>query len=127
MSYNYCKDHRSGITYVYEVEKKVDGSTGEIKNVRSLIGKLDEKGNVVPTSGRRGRLPKTQAPESTTGEASKDEIKRLKKETEDLKDSITMLQKNQREIISGLEKLLTIAKNQAMTNGARKVHTRKRK
>ncbi len=127
MSYNYCKDHRSGITYVYEVEKKVDGSTGEIKNVRSLIGKLDEKGNVVPTSGRRGRLPKTQAPESTTGEAAKDEIKRLKKETEDLKDSITMLQKNQREIISGLEKLLTIAKNQEMTNGARKTHTRKRK
>lgn len=127
MSYNYCKDHRSGITYVYEVEKKVDGSTGEIKNVRSLIGKLDEKGNVVPTSGRRGRLPKTQVPESTTDEAAKDEIKRLKKETEDLKDSITMLQKNQREIISGLEKLLTIAKNQAMTNGARKVNTRKRK
>lgn len=127
MSYNYCKDHRSGITYVYEVEKKVDGSTGEIKNVRSLIGKLDEKGNVVPTSGRRGRLPKTHVPESTTDEAAKDEIKRLKKETEDLKDSITMLQKNQREIISGLEKLLTIAKNQAMTNGARKVHTRKRK
>ena len=81
----------------------------------------------VHRSRRRGRLPKTQVPEGTTGEASKDEIKRLKKETEDLKDSIAMLQKNQREIISGLEKLLTIAKNQEMTNGARKAHTRKRK
>lgn len=127
MSYNYCKDHRSGITYVYEVEKKIDGSTGKMKSTRSLIGKLDEKGNVVPTSGRRGRLPKTQVPESTTGEAAKDEIKRLKKETEDLKDSINMLQKNQREIISGLERLLAIAKNQEMKNGARKAGTRKRK
>lgn len=124
MSYNYCKDHRSGITYVYEVEKKIDGSTGEIKNVRSLIGKLDEKGNVVPTSGRRGRLPKKQVSKSTIDEVAKDEVTRLKKETEDLKNTISMLQKNQREIINGLEKLLAIAKKQEMENGAENARTR---
>lgn len=127
MSYNYCKDHRSGITYVYETEKKVDESTGEIKKVRSLIGKLDERGNIVPTSGRRGRLPKKQVSKSTIDETAKDEVTRLKKETEDLKNTISMLQKNQREIINGLEKLLAIAKNQETKNSTEKNQTKGRK
>ena len=111
MSYNYCKDHRSGITYVYEMEKSIDGSTGEIKTVRRLVGKLDEEGNVVPTSGRRGRLPKKQTSGNIKGVDPK-EVKRLKEENEDLRNTVTALQKSQKEIIKGLESLLALADQQ---------------
>ncbi|MCR5651430.1 MAG: hypothetical protein K6F86_09650 [Lachnospiraceae bacterium] len=111
MSYNYCKDHRSGITYVYEMEKSIDGSTGEIKTVRRLVGKLDEEGNVVPTSGRRGRLPKKQTSGNIKGVDAR-EVKRLKEENEDLRNTVTALQKSQKEIIKGLESLLALAGQQ---------------
>ena len=111
MSYNYCKDHRSGITYVYEMEKSIDGSTGEIKTVRRLVGKLGEEGNVVPTSGRRGRLPKKQTSGNIKGVDAR-EVKRLKEENEDLRNTVTALQKSQKEIIKGLESLLALANQQ---------------
>ena len=112
MGYNYCKDHRSGITYVYEMEKTIDEATGRSKVARKLIGKLDEKGNIVPTSGRRGRLPKNQIPNRTEGDMAVEETERLKNEVEELKNTIATLRRNHREIIKGLEGLLALAREQ---------------
>ena len=74
-------DHRTGITYVYDVGKTVDPETGKYVKNRHLVGRLDDDGNVVPTSGRRGRLPqknKDVVPNTQAAELEK-EILILKK------------------------------------------------
>ena len=113
MSYNYCKDHRSGITYVYEMEKSTDGSSGKPKTSRKLIGRLDDDGNIVPTSGRRGRLPKKTAAEESGTAGSGAETEALKDEIRELKKTVAALRSNQKEVIKGLEGLLALAKKQA--------------
>ena len=107
MSYNYCKDHRSGITYVYEVTKTADGSSGEAKTARKLVGKLDEEGNIVPTSGKKGRLPKSRVPEA--GDAQ-DGTEALRHEIAALKSTVALLRQERQELIKGLEDLLTMAR-----------------
>ena len=106
MSYNYCKDHRSGITYVYEITKTLDESSGETKTARKLVGKMDDEGNIVPTSGRKGRLPKSQ----DAGADTQDEVEALRREIAGLKSTIAMLRKDKQELIKGLERLLDAAK-----------------
>ena len=108
MGYNYCKDHRSGITYVYEVTKEADSSPGKAKTSRKLVGKLDDAGNIVPTSGRKGRLPKAQAPEHTDG--ARKETETLKKEIVELKRTIAALRRDNQELVKGLEDLLSKAR-----------------
>ncbi len=39
-------DHRTGITYVYDVEKTMDPETGKYVRNRHLVGRLDDDGNV---------------------------------------------------------------------------------
>ena len=107
MGYNYCKDHRSGITYVYEMTKSTDESTGETRTVRRLAGKLDDEGNIVPTSGRRGRLPKKRPVEAVDGPEGTDV---LRGEIEELKGTIALLRKNQQAVARGLEDLLRLAR-----------------
>lgn len=108
MGYNYCKDHRSGITYVYEVTKEADNSTGRARTSRKLVGKLDDTGKIVPTSGRKGRLPKTQDTEHA-GDARK-ETEALKKEIAELKRTISALRRDNQELVKGLEDLLSKAR-----------------
>ena len=43
-------DHRTGITYVYDVEKTIDPETGKYVRSRHMVGRLDDNGNVVPAS-----------------------------------------------------------------------------
>ena len=113
MGYNYCKDHRSGITYVYEVTKEADSSPGKAKTSRKLVGKLDDAGNIVPTSGRRGRLPKKTAAEESGTAGSGAETEALKDEIRELKKTVAALRSNQKEVIKGLEGLLALVKKQA--------------
>lgn len=113
MGYNYCKDHRSGITYVYEVGKSTEESSGKSQTVRKLVGKLDEEGNIVPTSGRRGRLPKKHGTEHST-----EDTESLREEVEDLKSTIAILRRNQQDMIKGLENLLELAKKQAQNDNS---------
>ena len=113
MSYNYCKDHRSGITYVYEISNKTDES-GKRTTSRKLIGKLDEAGNIIPTSGRRGRLPKPdRAVLSGTIVNEEQYVKAIemqKKQIEELKEMIEKLRKEKADLISGIMQLLKQAK-----------------
>lgn len=73
MSYNYCRDHRSGITYVYDVVSFIDES-GKRQRTRKPVGRLDENNALVPTSGRKGRLPKKRnlPPIHETGDQDRD-------------------------------------------------------
>ena len=102
------------------MEKAIDEATGDIRTVRKLVGKLDEKGNVVPTSGRRGRLPKKQASGNSKDEDTREEMKRLREETEELQGTIAALERNQEEIIKGLEDLLVLANQQEHRKNTRK-------
>lgn len=110
MSYNYCIDHRTGITYVYDVEKQIDETTGKPKNKRKLIGKLDDAGNVVPTSGRRGRLPKKQEPVPANEAEYLETIGALKNEITELNRTIAELRKNKQFLISSIEGILAQAR-----------------
>lgn len=57
------KNQKTGITYVYESESYWDKDLKQPRNHRKLIGKLNDKGEVVPT-GRRGRPRKTSEGET---------------------------------------------------------------
>ena len=120
MPYNYCRDHRSGITYVYDVVSFIDES-GKRQRTRKLVGRLDENNVLVPTSGRRGRLPKKRdlppiyetgnqnrdvPPEGKSGELYQGQIATLNQEISSLRSSIASLQKEKMLLINGMKRLL---------------------
>lgn len=101
-------DHRTGITYVYNVEKSTDPETGNYIRIRHMVGRLDDNGNVVPTSGRRGRLPqknKDVASNTRTAELEA-EILMLKEENSRLKIRISELTSERRTLVEGMKKLI---------------------
>lgn len=50
---------KTGVTYVYESESYWDKEKKQPRSKRKLIGKIDEEtGEIVPTSGRKGRKKK---------------------------------------------------------------------
>ena len=106
MAYNYCIDHRTGITYVYDVEKQIDETTGKKVNKRKLIGKLDEAGNIVPTSGRRGRLPKKREPVYANEAEYLETITSLKAEIAELNRTIAELRKEKSFLINSMKGIL---------------------
>ena len=109
MSYNYCKDHRSGITYVYEVTSQKDENGNRTTN-RKLIGRLDDYGNIVPTSGRRGRLPKNKEISMEDGadlSACQKKIEALERQVHELREAVRILQAEKTALIKGMEDLLS--------------------
>ena len=112
MSYNYCKAPRSGITYVYDVTSQKD-KNGNRKTNRKLIGRLDDYGNIVPTSGRRGRLPKNKVASAdacsvTACDPKKIEI--MERQIEELRESIRILQEEKKMLVDGMKQLLAKVK-----------------
>ncbi len=107
MSYNYCKDHRSGITYVYEISRQLDDN-GKWHSDRKLIGRLDDEGNVVPTSGRKGRLPKNKEVNFSDGmdEACRKQIEMLSKQVAELQKTVESLRKEKQLLVDGMHSLL---------------------
>ena len=101
-------DHRTGITYVYEVEKTMDPETGKYVKSRHMIGRLDDNGNVVPTSGRRGRLPRKDddvASKTRTTELEA-ENQLLREENFRLKTRISELAHERSALVEGMKKLI---------------------
>ena len=94
----YQKDKRSGITYAYENQSFWDPELKRSKSKRKLIGRVDPETNeIVPTDGRCKKLspsfvadPKAYVMPKTIKEL-KEEVKRLLKENEDLKEQIRKL------------------------------------
>ena len=113
MSYNYCKDHRSGITYVYEITSTTN-EDGNRTTSRKLVGKLDEAGNIIPTSGRRGRLPKPGRGNLEETAAHNEQllktIEMQKTEIAALKETIEKMRTEKKDLINGIMKLLEQSK-----------------
>ena len=62
------RDKRTGITYAYSSVSYWDNDKKQGRSHRKLLGRVDETtGEIVPTSGRRGRLPKGNAKASEPG------------------------------------------------------------
>ena len=101
-------DHRTGITYVYDVGKTMDPETGKYVRNRHLVGRLDDDGNVVPTSGRRGRLPQKDKDVASNTQAAEMEKKILilKEENSRLKVRISELTNERRILVEGMKKLI---------------------
>lgn len=58
MTISYRKDKKSGITYAYECTSVWVPELKQARNHRKYLGRVDENGNIIPSSGRRGRPPK---------------------------------------------------------------------
>ena len=52
MAIVYQTDKRSGITYAYESKAYWDKEKKQSRAKRTLIGRVNEKGEIVPTDGR---------------------------------------------------------------------------
>lgn len=110
MGTRHCKDHRTGIVYVYETEKATDPMTGKTSVRKKMVGRLDDDGNVVPTSGRRGRLPK-KAAISGDAELSRDalvgRIEALSRRNAELEEKVRLLEQDKQFLINGIGELLS--------------------
>lgn len=96
----HTRDHRSNITYAYEVTSFRDKETKKPRSRRRLIGRVNEKGEIVPTDGRRRKKLENAppiSPEETVNKPKEEdaELKSLKK---DLKSLLSSQQKSLEEM-----------------------------
>ena len=104
------------ITYVYESESYWDKEKKQPRNHRTLIGKLNENGEIVPT-GKRGR-PRKEDPVLTDEdrrkiekkqediEHYKQELTNAQAEAADLRQQVRKLAREKQEILDTLQKLI---------------------
>lgn len=91
---------KTGVTYVYESESYWDKEKKQPRSKRKLIGKIDEEtGEIVPTSGRKGRKKKEMTDVPTTACTDGNDYKAL------CMEQAEELQRNE-ETISVLKKQL---------------------
>ena len=114
------RDPKTGTIYVYSSHKKWDKEAKKYKDIRKLIGKLDQDGNLVPTGrvGRRKKNADVNAPPINT--ASNDrfeelyyaEHKRLEETANELsivrQKNLDLSVRNER-LTSTLEKMVNVA------------------
>ncbi|MCD8300631.1 MAG: hypothetical protein LUC41_05610 [Clostridiales bacterium] len=108
MSYVKSRDHRTGVTYVYESKSYWDKEKKQPRSTRKLIGKIDEEtGEIVPTAGR-GRKKKSpenstmQSKEVTQATPKVDYLEMLREKDK----KIGQLERENRELKERQEKLL---------------------
>ena len=116
MSIVKIKNKTTGITYVYESESYWDKEKKQPRNHRTLIGKLDENGEIVPT-GKRGR-PRKIDPVLTDEdrrkiekkqediEYYKQELTNAQAEAAGLRQQVRKLTREKQEILDALQKLI---------------------
>jgi len=110
----HCRDNRTGVVYVYESHSYWDKIEKKTKAHRKLIGRLDENGNVVPTSGHPGR-PRKKPIAPTMDESQIDAFKAMETKLQARIDSLTKanaeLAKEVREMKRKQTELLSAMKN----------------
>lgn len=124
MSIVKIKNKTTGITYVYESKSYWDKEKKQPRNHRTLIGKLDENGNVVPT-GKRGR-PKKAVVHTPEDQKKLDESEQnaalcqqklmaAMAENASLRQQVQRLTREKREIQNALQKILDGMDNSVST------------
>lgn len=111
-------DRRTGRTVVYESTPRYDPVSKQSRPIRKYLGMLDpETGELIPTSGRRGRRPGSRnrpkeavasgdAPEGAAATSSGDEralvrsLEEARRENDELRDRVGRLERRVRELES---------------------------
>ena len=103
MTISYRKDKKSGITYAYECTSVWVPELKQARNHRKYLGRVDEQGNIIPSSGKRGRPPKEAPSAPAPAEIQQEtdfvneiqtrdqEIARLKAENEQLRTVLSQI------------------------------------
>ncbi|UNT96968.1 hypothetical protein [Allobaculum mucilyticum] len=104
MSITYRKDKKSGITYAYECTSVWVPELRQARNHRKYLGRVDEDGNIIPSTGRRGR-PARDKVSSTKPEAAADPAAMLKERDQEI---ATLKAENEhlRSLLAGISWLL---------------------
>lgn len=94
------KDRRSNITYAYEVTNYRDKETKKPRSHWRLIGRVNEKGEIVPTDGRMRKKLESARPVSSDEMINKpkDEDAELKSLKKGLKSLLSSQLKNLEEM-----------------------------
>ena len=97
-------DKRTGKTYFYRQEKIVDEETGKVRYKRSIVGKLGENGEVVPTGkvGRPVKVGQVVVEKDGQVDENKDKVNQMVVEIEELEKMVLMMQ----EKIAKMKKML---------------------
>ena len=114
-------DKRAGVTYAYSSESYYDPDLKQSRSRRTLIGRVDEDGNIVPTSGKRKAFMEKQKtdPDEKSAPAKpkkephqtvvNNELVKLKQQNKELKDEIRKLEKENQQLRAALEQVHSIS------------------
>ena len=98
----YIHDKRTGITYVYSQETYWCKEKKQSRSHRKLLGRLDpETKEIIPTSGKRGRPPKSKTADIHAipeGDSYAIQLEPVLKELEEAKQRIDTLSKENMEM-----------------------------
>ena len=111
MGISRSRDNRTGIVYVYQTESITDES-GKKRTTRKLIGRLDQDGNIVQTSGRKGSLPKQEYQpgrfsQSNAEQEYSKQLDELMQRLNEAQKKNAQLEASNKALIMGLKKLIT--------------------
>ena len=121
------RNKKTGIVYAYEQEAKWDASKGQSRPERKYLGRyIEETGEIVPSSGKRGR-PKTnkeERPLQNSAEAYlslKKENESLSRQLEDAQNELSRIMEENSRLkayiqngIKNAEKLLSAMRSSAL-------------
>lgn len=100
---------KTGAVSIYESTSHYDPVTKQSRPIRKYLGREDpETGELIPSSGKRGRKPKSQG-ETSESEALVNslrlQINDLKKEITQQKQVIHSLQRKNQELLDGFQSM----------------------
>ena len=122
MSIVYVTNKDSGSVYAYETIAKWDPSKQQSRPIRKYLGRVDPvNGQIISSSGRRGRIKKQDDPINEPNMANGDykslyfealdNLARSEAKLRDAKAQINLLKKRLAKEEKALGKILTISKN----------------
>lgn len=102
--------NQSGVVYAYESISEWDPEKKQSRSKRKCLGRVDpDTGEIVPTSGRRGRSPKDNKSGATSANAENvaltEELKKLWTDYEELKKKNLELTRENKKLKSILSKI----------------------
>ena len=75
MAIVYYRNSKTGRTVAYESKAKWNSELGYSVPERKYLGVVDSEGNIIPSSGRRGRKPRNPDASAHTGEDNQPDLK----------------------------------------------------
>lgn len=107
--------NQSGVVYAYESISEWDPVKKQSRSKRKCIGRVDpDTGEIIPTSGRRGRPPKEKKssapPKGAENAALTEELEKLRTDYKELKKkNLELIQENEKlkSILSRIKKELS--------------------